>query len=100
MLDAGALIKLQRVDQLGDVFYAPPAILREVKDARARGNMSMLPVDIQPREPHPKAIAFVRQFAKQTGDLGFLSTADIDVLALTYSLARERGVEGLKLSLV
>ena len=55
VLDAGALIKLQRVDQLGDVFYAPPAILREVKDARARGNMSMLPVDIQPREPHPKA---------------------------------------------
>jgi RNA-binding protein NOB1 len=96
VLDAGALIKLQRVDQLGDVFYAPPAILSEVKDARARGNMSMLPVDIKPRDPHPKAIAFVRQFAKQTGDLGFLSPADIDVLALTYTLAKERGVEGLR----
>jgi RNA-binding protein NOB1 len=96
VLDAGALIKLQRVDQLGEVFFAPPAILQEVKDARAKANMNMLPVEITPKEPHPKAIAFIKQFAKQTGDVGFLSPPDIDVLALTYTLAKERGMAGLK----
>merc|ERR1719456_1672080 len=47
VLDAGALIKLQRADALGDVLIAPAAVLKEVKDARARSNMGMLPVEIQ-----------------------------------------------------
>ena len=41
--------------------------------------MGMLPVEIVTRAPHPRAVQFVREFAKKTGDLGFLSPPDIDV---------------------
>eukprot|EP00434_Breviolum_minutum_P027626 symbB.v1.2.024434.t1/scaffold2308.1/size82747/2 len=37
-------------------------------------------------------IAFAKQFAKATGDLGFLSTNDVDLIALTVRLHREAGL--------
>eukprot|EP00435_Cladocopium_sp_Y103_P042497 s197_g11.t1 len=42
--------------------------------------------------PQKLDIAFAKQFAKATGDLGFLSTNDVDLIALTVRLHREAGL--------
>lgn len=43
------------------------------------------------REPLSQDILFTKQFAKATGDLGFLSQNDIELIALTLALHREAG---------
>jgi RNA-binding protein NOB1 len=53
--------------------------------------LKTLPVELKIREPLPEDIAYTKQFAKVTGDLGFLSTNDLDLIALTVRLEREAG---------
>lgn len=98
VVDAGAAIKLQRIEKLGNAFYTTAGVLREIKDRQARLHLFTLPFEIQLKEPHAADVAFVKKFAWKTGDLGFLSQNDIDVLALTYTLQREtpQGVSALR----
>lgn len=71
--------------------YAPPSVLKEVKDQRSRqitayaisgGKITVL-------EPEKDDVEHVRKVAATTGDLGRLSPTDVDVLAITRKLLRE-----------
>mmetsp|Transcript_87215 Transcript_87215/g.244736 ORF Transcript_87215/g.244736 Transcript_87215/m.244736 type:complete len:423 (-) Transcript_87215:97-1365(-) len=91
VIDAGAAIKLQRLERFGGSLYTTSGVLGEVRDEHARALLRTLPEEIHVREPLPHDIAFAKQFAKATGDLGFLSQNDLRLIALTVSLQREAG---------
>mmetsp|Transcript_14564 Transcript_14564/g.37045 ORF Transcript_14564/g.37045 Transcript_14564/m.37045 type:complete len:540 (+) Transcript_14564:47-1666(+) len=91
IIDAGAAIKLQRLDRLGSELFTTSGVLAEVRDEHARALLGTLPQELQIKEPLPQDRAFVQQFAKATGDFGFLSQNDMDLIALTLRLHREAG---------
>jgi len=92
VVDAGALIKLQRFHHLGAELYSPTAVLREIKDEKARAFLATLPQEIKPREPSSADMAFAKNFARETGDIGFLSQNDLELIALTVQMSREDGI--------
>mmetsp|Transcript_30215 Transcript_30215/g.92824 ORF Transcript_30215/g.92824 Transcript_30215/m.92824 type:complete len:498 (+) Transcript_30215:52-1545(+) len=91
VVDAGAAIKLQRLERFGGELYTTGGVIREIRDERARALLRTLPQELRVREAASQDIAFVKQFAKATGDLGFLSQNDIELIALTVGLHREDG---------
>jgi len=91
VVDAGAAIRQQRLDRLGGELYTPAAVFREIKDEKSRAYLATMPFELLTREAPSRDVAFVRQFAKLTGDLGFLSQNDIELIALTVNLHRESG---------
>merc|ERR1719277_2919676 len=93
VIDAGAAIKLQRLERFGGALYTTSGVLREVRDEHARALLNTLPQELKTREPLPEDIVYAKQFAKATGDLGFLSQNDLDLIALTVSLSREAGLK-------
>mmetsp|Transcript_54509 Transcript_54509/g.106629 ORF Transcript_54509/g.106629 Transcript_54509/m.106629 type:complete len:258 (-) Transcript_54509:13-786(-) len=99
ILDAGALIRLQRVDRMGSTLCTTAGVMAEIKDEKARAHLQTLPVPIKIREPSEKDVKWARSFARKTGDLPFLSQNDVDLIALTYMLQRETGdVKNLRLA--
>lgn len=92
VIDAGAVIKMKRVDRFGGQLFTTAGVLGEVKDEAARAFLASLPEEIKTREPASCHVAFVKNFAKGTGDLGFLSANDIELIALTVELQREAGL--------
>eukprot|EP00930_Biecheleria_cincta_P098681 TRINITY_DN90330_c0_g1_i1.p1 TRINITY_DN90330_c0_g1~~TRINITY_DN90330_c0_g1_i1.p1 ORF type:complete len:485 (+),score=102.45 TRINITY_DN90330_c0_g1_i1:46-1455(+) len=91
VIDAGAAIRLKRLERFGGELLTTSGVYAEVRDERAKALLQTLPVELKIREPLPEDIAYTKQFAKVTGDLGFLSTNDIDLIALTVRLEREAG---------
>lgn len=91
VIDACAAIKLQRLDRFGGELYTTGGVIREIKDENARAMLKTLPQEINVKEPLAQDIAFTKNFAKMTGDLGFLSQNDIELIALTIALHREAG---------
>lgn len=91
VIDAGAAIRLQRLERFGGELFTTSGVLAEVKDEHARALLRTLPQQLNVREPLTQDIAYVKQFAKGTGDLGFLSQNDIELMALTVALHRETG---------
>eukprot|EP00444_Apocalathium_aciculiferum_P029692 CAMPEP_0183439634 /NCGR_PEP_ID=MMETSP0370-20130417/78720_1 /TAXON_ID=268820 /ORGANISM="Peridinium aciculiferum, Strain PAER-2" /LENGTH=480 /DNA_ID=CAMNT_0025628187 /DNA_START=59 /DNA_END=1501 /DNA_ORIENTATION=+ len=91
VIDAGAAIKLQRLERLGSELFTTSAVLAEVRDESARAMLATLPMELKIREPLPQDLLFVKQFAKATGDFGFLSQNDMGLIALTVQLHRENG---------
>eukprot|EP00446_Apocalathium_sp_SHHI-4_P005912 CAMPEP_0177195560 /NCGR_PEP_ID=MMETSP0367-20130122/23586_1 /TAXON_ID=447022 ORGANISM="Scrippsiella hangoei-like, Strain SHHI-4" /NCGR_SAMPLE_ID=MMETSP0367 /ASSEMBLY_ACC=CAM_ASM_000362 /LENGTH=493 /DNA_ID=CAMNT_0018643611 /DNA_START=52 /DNA_END=1533 /DNA_ORIENTATION=+ len=91
VIDAGAAIKLQRLERLGSELFTTSAVLAEVRDETARAMLATLPMELKIREPLPQDLLFVKQFAKATGDFGFLSQNDMGLIALTVQLHRENG---------
>lgn len=91
VIDAGAAIKLQRLDRFGGELFTTGGVIREIKDENARNLLKTLPQELTVREPLTQDILFTKQFAKATGDLGFLSQNDIELIALTLALHREAG---------
>jgi RNA-binding protein NOB1 len=91
VIDAGAAIKLQRLERMGGHLFTTGGVLREIRDEKARALLRTLPQEIQVKEPLPQDIIFTKHFAKLTGDLGFLSSNDLDLIALTVRLHREDG---------
>jgi len=101
VIDSGPIIKLTGVSSLrdrADVFYTVPAVLHEIRDAKARQHLATLPFDIQTREPMGPSVAAVTEFARLTGDFQSLSRVDLLVLALVYELEQEGcgGVEHIR----
>lgn len=92
IVDAGMVIRGERFDRLGKEFFTTENVFREIRDAQARRNLQQLPVELKIREPEQKDFQFVKRFAKETGDLGSLSTNDIGLMALAVSLYNEAGV--------
>lgn len=93
VIDAGAAIKLQRLERFGSEIYTTRDVLSEIKDDKARALLDTMPIDLKVHEPAANDVAFVKVFAKETGDLGFLSMSDIGLIALAVSLQREAGGE-------
>lgn len=91
VIDAGAAIKLQRLDRFGGQLFSTGGVVREIRDENARAMLKTLPQEIRVRECLPQDLSFVKQFAKATGDLGFLSQNDMELIALTVGLHREAG---------
>lgn len=91
VIDAGAAIKLQRLDRFGGELFTTGGVIREIKDENARNLLRSLPQELRVREPLAQDIIFVKQFAKATGDIGFLSQNDMELIALTVQLHREEG---------
>lgn len=90
-IDACAAIKQQRLHRFGGELYTTGGVIREIRDENARMLLKSLPQEIHIREPLAQDIAYTKQFAKATGDIGFLSQNDIEIIALTVALHREEG---------
>ncbi|CAE7499443.1 NOB1 [Symbiodinium sp. CCMP2456] len=89
VIDAGAAIRLKRLERFGGELLTTSGVYAEVRDEHARALLQTLPVELKVLEPRPEDIAFAKQFSKATGDFGFLSTNDLDLIALTVRLHRE-----------
>lgn len=88
ILDAGALIMRAPLDGLASEYYIPPRVIEEIKHASAREYLESLRLrpDFQLHvvQPGPASMVAATEFAKKTGDIGVLSTQDLEVIALTY----------------
>jgi len=93
VIDACAAIKMQRLDKLGSELFTTSGVLGEIKDEKARAMLGRLPVELKLQEPLPEDMAFTRNFAKATGDFGFLSRNDMDLIALTVRMFKQAGGE-------
>lgn len=91
VIDACAAIKTQRLDKFGGELYTTGGVIREIRDENARAYLKTLPSELRVREPTAQDILFTKNFAKATGDLGFLSQNDMELIALTVMLHREAG---------
>mmetsp|Transcript_22737 Transcript_22737/g.48278 ORF Transcript_22737/g.48278 Transcript_22737/m.48278 type:complete len:486 (-) Transcript_22737:186-1643(-) len=91
VIDAGAVIKNQRLERLGSELWTTSGVVAEIKDPNARALLGTLPIELKVREPTAQDIAYTKQFAKGTGDFGFLSQNDLELIALTVQLHRESG---------
>ena len=68
-----------------------PSVIRELKDKTARKAFSLIRAFLKKKSPSEVGMKFVRKFAKKTGDLGRLSKADLEIIALGVDLVGERG---------
>lgn len=88
ILDAGALIMRAPLDGLASEYYIPPRVIEEIKHASAREYLDSLRLrpdfKLHVVQPGPASMVAVSEFAKKTGDIGVLSTQDLEVIALTY----------------
>ncbi|SNX82691.1 related to NOB1 - essential nuclear protein involved in proteasome maturation and synthesis of 40S ribosomal subunits [Melanopsichium pennsylvanicum] len=88
ILDAGALIMRAPLDGLASEYYIPPCVIEEIKHASAREYLESLRLrpdfKLHVVQPGPASMVAVSEFAKKTGDIGVLSTQDLEVIALTY----------------
>ncbi|EGG08033.1 uncharacterized protein MELLADRAFT_47936 [Melampsora larici-populina 98AG31] len=72
-------------------FVTTPDVMEEVrgKGQRDRNQETQKWQGLEIREPSVAGISKVKEFARQTGDIAVLSTADIRVLALAYDVEVE-----------
>ena len=92
VIDSGPIIRMTGLTSLRGKavdYYTIPAVLTEIRDAKARQHMETLPFEIKTREPTPEGMQAVIDFSRQTGDYQSLSSVDLQVLALHYDLERE-----------
>lgn len=95
VLDTGPLIKneisISTLIAQAEVLYTIPSVISEIRDeaTRSRLNTTLIPF-LTLRNPSPKSVKFVVDFARRTGDLSVLSKPDIHLIALTYELECER----------
>lgn len=92
VIDSGPIIRMTGLTNLRDkamVYYTIPAVLQEIRDAKARQHLQTLPFEIKTREPSPEGMHAVIEFSRKTGDFQSLSSVDLQVLALQYDLEKE-----------
>lgn len=92
VVDSGPIIKHTGASTLwkrAKDFYTVPAVIEEIRDAKARQHLQQLPMELKTRFPSPQSIQAVSDFARQTGDFQSLSVTDIQVMALVYEMERE-----------
>jgi RNA-binding protein NOB1 len=69
--------------------YTVPAVLDEIRDAKARQHLTELGIDLQIRSASKEGIHAMMAFSRQTGDFPSLSSVDLQVLGLLYDLERD-----------
>lgn len=92
VVDSGPIIRITGMSTLwkkAKQFYTVPAVLQEIRDAKARQHLETLPFELITRDPSPEGMQAVIDFSRQTGDYQSLSSVDLQVLALLYDLERE-----------
>ncbi|AFZ80261.1 hypothetical protein BEWA_031140 [Theileria equi strain WA] len=94
VIDTGAYCRSLYIDKSGDAIYITKGVLAEIEKYRTKNPLeSLTRVLFSPtvREPTEEDVVFVKNFASLTGDLPFLSTTDIECIALTRRLQIETG---------
>ena len=89
VVDSGAIIKHSAFSTLHNAaasYFTVPAVLDEIRDAKARQHLDNLPFELQTRLPSAEAMKAVSDFSRLTGDYRSLSSVDMQVLALLYDL--------------
>ena len=89
VVDSGAIIKHSAFSTLHNAagsYYTVPAVLDEIRDAKAREHLDNLPFELQTRVPTAEAMKAMSDFSRLTGDYRSLSSVDMQVLALLYDL--------------
>ncbi|RKP25216.1 Nin one binding Zn-ribbon like-domain-containing protein [Syncephalis pseudoplumigaleata] len=95
VVDTGPLLAGQQWHRLATKLYTIPEVIAEVRDKKSRAVLDS--VDLTVRVPTEEAMHAIIRFAKLTGDFAVLSMTDIKVMALAYTLEKERnGVDHLK----
>lgn len=85
VVDANALITqhgLLNLARFADKAVTTPEVLREVRDKQSRATLAALPFTIETQEPDEEQVKAVVKFARATGDIHALSTADVRLIAL------------------
>ena len=91
VVDSGPIIRLTGLTALrskASTYYTVPAVMQEIRDAKARQHLEQLPFELQTREASPEAIQAVVDFSRLTGDYQSLSAVDLQVLGLLYDLGK------------
>ena len=99
VVDSGPIIRLTGISTLWKKardFYTVPAVLQEIRDAKARQHLDALPFELKTKDPTPEAMQAIVSFARQTGDYQSLSAVDLQVLALVYDLEKEACGENME----
>ena len=92
VVDSGPIIRrtgLTTMRGKAKAYYTVPAVMQEIRDAKAREHLGTLPFELLTREPSKEATQAVIDFSKKTGDFQSLSVVDLQVLALVYDLEKE-----------
>ncbi|KAI9863702.1 MAG: Nin1 binding protein [Trichoglossum hirsutum] len=95
ILDTGPILKneptISSLLSSSVVLMTVPSVLTEIRDSNTRSRIetTLLPF-LTLRNPDPKSLAIVTEFARRTGDHPVLSRPDLLVLALAYELECER----------
>jgi rRNA maturation endonuclease Nob1 len=90
VVDTGIFTRIKQLSSFGyENYYTVEGVIREIRDQAARQNLEFQSDLLQVISPTENDLAFVRRFAKLSGDLGFLSETDIHVIALTYMLQKQ-----------
>lgn len=90
IIDAGPIIKssMQLLRSKCRTMMTTQSVVDEIRDAQARQSFELQRAAAGDcfvvTRPNSESIAFVKQFARKTGDLQVLSTTDLELLALCY----------------
>ncbi|KYR00020.1 hypothetical protein DLAC_03517 [Tieghemostelium lacteum] len=99
VIDTNAIISWTKFETLAKELYTIPEVLEEVKDKQSQDFLSKFPFEIKTRVPTPESIKAVVDFSLKTGDYPSLSTTDIKVIALAYTIEAEiNGISHIKTS--
>uniref|UniRef100_T2M3I8 RNA-binding protein NOB1 n=1 Tax=Hydra vulgaris TaxID=6087 RepID=T2M3I8_HYDVU len=87
--DSAAFIRNVDLQSLGKRIFTIGEVIDEIRDCATKQRLSVLPYEIEFREPSSECLKFVSEFSKKTGDFKSLSAVDLRVIALTYQLEKE-----------
>ncbi|KAI9593618.1 Nin one binding Zn-ribbon like-domain-containing protein [Syncephalis fuscata] len=95
VVDTGPLVSGHNLHRVANKLFTIPEVIAEVKDKKSRAVLDNVQLTI--RQPTEEAMYAIINFSKLTGDFAALSMTDIKVMALAYTLEKERnGVAHLK----
>ena len=89
IFDTSAFIKGMNVSVLeGITCYTTNSVVTEVRNSfsKQKINTALLTGNLKIQDPSPESISRVKIVAQNSGDLPFLSSTDIDVIALALSM--------------
>lgn len=93
VIDTGAYMRATHLDRYGERLHTTQKVALEIQKFKDDPALSCLRSieTINIEDPEDSDLELVRSFAKSTGDLPFLSQADISAIALTYKFFRQGG---------
>ncbi|KRY52538.1 E3 ubiquitin-protein ligase synoviolin [Trichinella britovi] len=89
MVDTVGFVKADDLRKYGKNIYTIQDVLDEIRDSNTRKKLSALPYDLKTVMPDEKAIRFVIEFSKKTGDYPSLSVTDVKLIAAVYTMELE-----------